>query len=118
MTQDGIREAIAAELALLKPEVRNSPQKLEALLAPDFTEIGASGRHWTRTEIIAALLAEGDEPPSPVTHANMAGRVVAPGLVLLTYDTTSDLGRARRSSLWRQSANDWQVVHHQGTPLP
>ena len=32
------------EEELLRPEVRRSRAALEALLAPDFTEIGASGR--------------------------------------------------------------------------
>jgi len=47
----------------------------------------------------------------------MAGAVVGPELVLLTYVSHWRGRRARRSSLWRRSAGSWRLLHHQGTPL-
>jgi hypothetical protein len=37
---------------------------------------------------------------------------------LLNYVTESEAGRARRSSIWRQTGEHWQLVFHQGTPIP
>lgn len=116
MAEDDVAAAVALELALLTPEVRGSRARLEELLDPGFTEIGASGRWWTRAEMIAALLADNDvRRPVPVTE--VAGRVVAPDLVLLTYRSDSDGRAARRSSLWRRTGSSWRILHHQGTPL-
>ena len=60
MTPDdeAVAEVIARERALLTREVRSSAAALDALLDPEFTETGASGRRWTRAEILAALPAE------------------------------------------------------------
>lgn len=109
---------IEREVALLTPFVRGSAKLLEDLLDDDFTEIGASGRTWARSEIIVALV-EGAEANQPrIDYREMKGRVVAPGLVLLTYLSTVDERRARRSSLWRRSSQGWRVLHHQGTSVP
>lgn len=52
----------------------------------------------------------------PIEYSDMAGAVVGPGLILLTYLTTHHGGRARRNSLWRRTADVWRLLHHQGTP--
>jgi len=51
---------VELELALLTTSVRRSRTQLEGLLDPEFREVGASGRLWTREEIIADLV-DGDE---------------------------------------------------------
>jgi hypothetical protein len=109
---------IERELALLTPEVRGSSDQLEELLDPDFGEIGKSGRLWTRSEMIEALVAHTDPEPHNINLSEMSGRTVSPGLVLLTYVTEVEGRRARRSSLWRRSTTGWRVLHHQGTPVP
>ena len=48
----------AAEARLLDPQVRRDPERLARLLAPDFREIGQSGRLWDREGIIAQLCSE------------------------------------------------------------
>jgi hypothetical protein len=45
---ESVQAAIAGELRLLEPRVRASAELLEALLDPGFTEIGASGKRWSR----------------------------------------------------------------------
>jgi hypothetical protein len=116
--EDEVAVVTKREAALLTPEVRGSLDLLEELLDPDFREIGASGRLWTRDEVIAALLADSDTAQRVVNVSDMSGREVGPGLVLLTYVTQVGAGRARRSSLWRHSMKGWRVIHHQGTPIP
>jgi hypothetical protein len=109
---------IENELALLTPGVRSSEDTLRKLLAPDFTEIGASGRLWTREEMISGLIADASAHEVIIDHSEVTGRVVGDDLVLLSYVTSSVGRRARRSSLWRRREGTWELVHHQGTPMP
>jgi len=118
VVEDEVSVVIERELVLLTPEVRGSADQLEELLDPDFTEIGKSGRLWTRAEIIAALVADTDPEQHIINFSDMSGRMVGHGFVLLTYVTQVEGRRARRSSLWRQSIKGWRVLHHQGTPIP
>ena len=125
MTPDdeAVAEVIALERALLTREVRSSAAALDALLDPEFTETGASGRRWTRAGILAALPAgagAGPGPPGPdriADHA-MAGRRLAADVVMLTFETDHEGRRARRVSLWRRSGGRWRVLYHQGTLVP
>lgn len=116
MPTDDVEAVIERELALLTPQVRGSAARLDDLLAPDFVEIGASGRRWTRDELIAVMVAETTADRPVPEYSEMSGRIIGPGLVLLTYVSEVEGRRARRSSLWRRSAEGWQVLHHQGTP--
>jgi hypothetical protein len=104
------------ELLLLEPSVRADRDALERLLHPDFAEHGASGRAWTRGEIIEALLAEPGEPAPGVEQ--LRAETVAPGVVLVTYTSVRDDRRARRSALWLATPEGWRLRFHQGTPVP
>lgn len=115
---ESIEDVVALERALLTPEVRRSRTRLEELLDPGFTEIGASGRLWSRAAMITALVEEDDGVLRPVPVVEMSGRLVAPDLVLLIYVSDPDGRAARRSSLWRYAAGRWRLRHHQGTLLP
>lgn len=117
VTENQVAVVIERETALLTPEVRGSADQLEALLDPDFEEIGKSGRLWTRGPMIAALVEDADPPRHSLNVSEMSGRTVGPGLVLLTYVTEVEGRRVRRSSLWRQSTKGWRVLYHQGTPI-
>ncbi|MFH9351141.1 DUF4440 domain-containing protein [Kitasatospora sp. NPDC017646] len=117
---DDVNEAIRSELRLIDPQVRLSSEQAAELLDPDFVEVGSSGRRWSRTDMLAALpdLPGADDEPYLATE--MSGVLLAPGLVHLTYQTTRPGRRARRSSLWRRSADgrQWRLYYHQATPVP
>ncbi|WP_442813578.1 nuclear transport factor 2 family protein [Streptomyces sp. NBC_01244] len=106
----------------MDPCVRASRSLARQLLDPEFVEVGASGRRWTHDEMLAALpeldgAAEGGPRHEP---ADFTGVLLAPGLVHLTYETTLDGKRVRRSSLWRRqgAATTWRMYYHQATPVP
>ncbi|MEV7073328.1 DUF4440 domain-containing protein [Streptomyces sp. NPDC093990] len=112
-----VRAAVQGELRLLDPEVRASPELVGALLHPEFHEFGASGRHWDRTSVIAALAGATDQEAGPITASGMKGVPLAPDVVHLTFDTEHNGSRAHRSSLWRRTASGWLLWFHQATPF-
>ena len=117
MRAANVEQAIELELALLTPEVRRSRLRLEGLLDPDFREIGASGRLWSRAEMIEALSNQDDDVTEPIQAVDFIGTSLGPDLVLLTYVSDPEGRAARRSSLWRRPVASWRLLHHQGTLL-
>ena len=106
-------EILALEQRLLDPAVRRDAAALAALLDPDFTEIGQSGRLWDRAAVLADLPAE-TEADFSRTVTEFALREVAPGIALASYRIPESA--TRRSSLWRRSEAGWRLLFHQGTP--
>ena len=108
-------EVIALEERLLDPAVRADPAAVEALLHPDFAEIGASGTPYDRAAIVAALAADPGERSRLVDAVTAE---LADGVVLLTYTAiAADGARSLRSSVWvRDDGAGWRVRFHQGTP--
>ncbi|ELS57480.1 nuclear transport factor 2 family protein [Streptomyces viridochromogenes] len=112
-----VEAAIEGELKLLDPEVRRSPELLGALLHPEFHEFGSSGRRWDKASTVSRLPVDTDPADRYVVTSEIRGVQLAPDLVHLTFDTEY-LGRhAHRSSLWRLTADGWQMYFHQGTPF-
>jgi hypothetical protein len=105
-------EVVALELRLLEPAVRADRAEVERLLHPEFREIGASGRLWDRGSMLAALA---EDPGSGAAASEVEARVVADGVVLVTYVAESAAGRSRRSSVWVRGESGWRVLFHQGT---
>lgn len=117
----GVDEAVAGELRLVDPAVRTSRAEAATLLHPEFVEVGASGRRWSRAEMLAELPEmEGGSPDGPRYEVSgMRGVQLGPDLVHLTYESVIAGRRARRSSLWRRSpGGEWRLYHHQATPVP
>lgn len=109
------------EHAHLTPGTRSSRAALEALLHESFTEIGASGRHYTRDDIIPLLLAEQSHPPRQISdfHARPISDTVALTTYTLTRtDPDGTQHHSRRSSLWLLENTTWRLTFHQGTNLP
>jgi hypothetical protein len=114
---DDIAHVLELEAALLDPAVREDVVQLDALLHPDFVELGASGRIWTRQAILDALPLEGDVAPR-ATASGLVGHFIDNATILVTYQTTSTTKTAVRSSVWvRSNGGNWHIRFHQGTPL-
>lgn len=112
-----IELAWEGELALLTPEVRNDPVRLDGWLADDFREIGQSGRLWRKDDIIAAL-ATSEEALSAAVASERDERLLGPDTVLLTYLLVFGDRSSRRSSLWRLESGTIRCFFHQGTTVP
>ena len=114
-------ELLALELALARRDEPAIPGGYEAVLASDFLEIGASGRRWTRAEILEAL--HGEPPDDLIAIESFDCAELAPGVLLATFDTVATgpggvTVRGRRSSTWVRHDDRWRMRFHQGTPLP
>lgn len=108
-----IRTVIAAERRLLDPAVRTDRTAVDELLHPAFTEIGASGRLWSRKEIL-------DEMPDwqhsiDLLATDIEACRLGDDLIGLRYVCVAPHGRSRRSSLWHRDATGWRIRFHQGT---
>ncbi|HSN36584.1 MAG TPA: ribonuclease HI family protein [Arthrobacter sp.] len=112
---DASPEAIVESLEreLLLPETRADLGRTGVLLHPDFTEIGSSGRIWTRDAMLMSLAEESSGPTElEILGADRLGE----GTVLLTYRSHTRSGTAVRSSLWVHDGAQWRLRFHQGTP--
>lgn len=108
------------EIELHHPGVCLAGKRLEALLHPDFHEVGRSGLPYDRATIIS-YLGKVTVPPLVISDA-FAVAELAPGVALLTYRSANrdaDGGLSNhtlRSSLWLEGPAGWQLRYHQGTP--
>lgn len=105
-------QVIALERQLLEDDTRSDSAAVAALLHPQWTEIGRSGRLWTRDEILDEIgpLTE------PVSLDVMSCMPAGPDALLLTWRAVRDAETTLRSSLWVRTAGHWQQLFHQGTP--
>ena len=116
-TNPAAQSVIDGELALLDPAVRTDPLALERWLDPEFTEIGQSGRLWTRDEILDDLITTDQSDYAEAELTEPLVRELAPHCYLLTYVVQIGDRRSRRSSIWRFRDGQWQMIFNQGTQL-
>lgn len=77
-----------AEVELHESASRRDRARVDALLHPDFVEIGRSGKLWSRAAMIDAMLAEEARPTPQADEWQFSE--VSPGLVLVTYRLSRD----------------------------
>lgn len=102
-----------AELALLTSDVRRDSARVRELLAPDFVEIGASGRRWLRDDVVTALGDE-DRRDEPETSEWLFNEL-SPEMILVTYRVVTSERTSLRSSIWQLSDDGPVLRFHQGT---
>lgn len=105
------------ETMLLWPGPEVTDAELEALVAEDFHEIGASGRRFGRRYGLNVLRERrGQVPAEAWVRSDEQVHELQPGLVLLTYRLQRGEKVSTRSTIWRRTLpGEWQAVFHQGT---
>ena len=121
----GVTHETLSEIRILEEQLTNpGPKVTRAMLAqriaPEFREFGSSGRIYDADTVLAAFAGGG---PLVVQMEGFRVERIASDVLLVTYIARSAPGprwRAPtlRSSLWRRREGQWQVVFHQGTPMP
>jgi ribonuclease HI len=106
-------ERVAAmERSLLTDEVRADPAAVTAMLHRSWTEIGASGRLWSREELLDRIGPLAEPTDLEVVSADR----LAEDVLLLVWRAVADSGSRLRSSIWVRSGGGWQQRFAQGTP--
>jgi hypothetical protein len=92
---------------------------LADFVADDFFEIGASGRTYTKAEVLAAI------ETAPLRKFQVEDfKIVTRGedWALVSYRagerTDKSSTSSLRSTLWVKREGKWQIVFHQGTNIP
>ena len=94
-------------------------EEFERSTAPEYWEVGASGRRYSRD----LILAWARDRPEHFVDAKEAGwRTEDFGILplgseayLLTYTLDQNGRRTRRSTIWRRDTDGWKILYHQGT---
>ena len=102
---------LALERSLLADGTRTDPAEVAALLHADWYEVGASGRVWTREE----LLAEIGPLSEPVELEVLRTTHLDADTILLLWRCVAASGATVRSSLWVRESSGWRQRFHQGT---
>jgi hypothetical protein len=92
-------------------------EDFERSTAPDFWEVGASGRRYSREFILEMRGRESlvDADDSGWKASGFGLRQLGPNCYLLTY-TLDQAGRlTRRATIWERTAGHWRILYHQGT---
>jgi hypothetical protein len=101
-----------------RPELGTSRANFEAMTDPDFWEIGASGRCYSRDHVLEVLDHRYGSPhEDPWETSELQCHQLATDLYLLTYTLLQDTRLTRRSTIWRRARAGWRIVFHQGTEV-
>lgn len=108
---------VAREPIFHRPEFGTTRRDFEDMTDPDFWEVGASGRRYSRQYIIDTLVERYSATHEDVWEATGFHCLeLAPETYLLTYTLVQDRVRiTRRSTIWRRSPEGWKILYHQGT---
>jgi hypothetical protein len=104
------------------PEFGTTRRDYENMTDPEFWEVGASGRRYSRELVLETLENRQPDPDeSQWLTRDFQCRKIAADNYLITYTLIQGPRVSRRATLWRRSAAGWKVLYHQGTlvePLP
>ena len=108
-------EILKLENDLLKPDVRNSSERISNILDPAFIEFCSSGNIY--------IYREGDifktESGTEYRIYDFNIKMFSEELVLATYQVIKKSGNqtrtSLRSSVWKKNTEGWRMVFHQGT---
>jgi len=86
------------------------------MTSPDFWEVGASGRRYSREYVLDILEERVASPPDDAWQIeDFHCAEIANANYLVTYTLNQGLRVTRRATIWRRAADGWQAVYHQGT---
>jgi hypothetical protein len=116
--EEVLAQLIHHEVIFHPPGLGTTGVDFENTMARDFWEVGASGRRYSRSQVLEML-----EERSQQDHRNEMWETsdfyckrLCEDIYLLTYTLLQQRTRkTRRSSIWQQTQAGWKIVFHQGT---
>jgi hypothetical protein len=108
---------ISLEEKLLNPNIRKSDEELLQLLSDDYLEFGVSGNTYNKKDTIETLKRE---PSGQISVLDLKVNLLTPEIALITYTTVKKDNPnfeivSLRSSLWKKTGKNWQIVFHHGS---
>lgn len=112
-----LEELKAREPIFHRPEWGTTRADFERMTAEDFWEVGASGRRYSREFVVDGLERRYAVPHEDALEAfGFHCRKLSDDVYLLTYTLRQPEERwTRRATIWRRTAQGWEIVYHQGT---
>lgn len=112
-----ITKALAAREPIFhRPEWGTSRADFEAMMAPDFWEIGASGQRYSKEFILDTLeRRHSDTVTESYVVTDFTCQELSPNLYMVTYQLDQSGRLSQRTTIWRRSGDAWEIVFHQGT---
>jgi hypothetical protein len=101
-----------------RPEFGTTRAQFEAMTAPDFWEVGASGQVYSREFVLDVLErrhADKTWREEPFETSEFRCRRLSEEVFLLTYLLQQGARRSRRTTVWRRTEPGWIALYHQGT---
>ncbi|HSI99915.1 MAG TPA: DUF4440 domain-containing protein [Patescibacteria group bacterium] len=93
----------------------------EAMTAPDFWEVGASGSVYSRSAVLDILdrrFSDPEyEPMAGLSVEDFTVRLLQGTTWLATYRLRQGDRLTRRASIWRRVGDRWVLLYHQGTVI-
>ena len=104
-----------------RPEHGTSQAAWEAMTAPDYWEVGASGAIYDRLSVLAELERRYSDPSylplEGMEVTDFACRPVGGDVWLVTYRLAQGPRLTRRLTVWRRTGEGWVALYHQGTVI-
>ena len=88
----------------------------EKMTAPEFWEVGASGRRFSRQFVLSTLEKKYENSTEDVWQVgDFHCLEIAADNYLVTYTLIQGARVTRRATIWRRTFEGWQILYHQGT---
>jgi hypothetical protein len=100
-----------------RPEFGTTRSDFNSMMHPEFWEIGASGRRYSREFVLAELEKRHQNPHEDIWEtSDFHCRKLANDIYLLTYTLIQyKIRKTRRSTIWLRTEVGWKILFHQGT---
>lgn len=116
-----IAELRSREPIFHRPEHGTSRAAFEEMMAPDYWEVGASGRIYDRAAVLAELDGRyadpGYDPMESLEVSDFSCCALGGDTWLATYHLRQGERPTRRVSVWQLVGDRWVLVYHQGTVI-
>ena len=110
------QELIAREPLFHREEFGRTREAFDAMITPDYWEIGASGKRYSREFVLDSLVKRYSELYQESFRAEeFYCQEIAANNYLLTYTLYQGSRKTRRCTIWRRSSDQWMAFFHQGT---
>lgn len=112
------RELARREPIFHRPAFGAARPDFERMTDTAFHEVGASGRRYSRSEVLDVLEARhrNGEQEEPLEPSGLRCEHIAGDAYLVTYDLRQSDRLTRRATIWRRDVHGtWTILYHQGT---